>query len=179
MNELNYPVEKIIYTGEQKRKVSIPLGGIGTGCMRLASNGALTGFDLLKKTDDETEKFFPFFAVKAEKDGKTCDVRLLQTDSGITYSFPESDFVVSTPFSEIDFSCDKFPGKIHLTAWNPLIPLNDTDSSIPAALFEYEIENTSPEPIKYTIYGVLNNPFDSGVNKFSNSRNDKIKYITL
>ena len=179
MNELNYPVEKIIYTGEQKRKVSIPLGGIGTGCMRLASNGALTGFDSLKKTDDETEKIFPFFAVKAEKDGKTCDVRLLQTDSGITYSFPESDFVVSTPFSEIDFSCDKFPGKIHLTAWNPLIPLNDTDSSIPAALFEYEIENTSPEPIKYTIYGVLNNPFDSGVNKFSNSRNDKIKYITL
>lgn len=179
MNELNYPIKKIIYTGENKRDISIPLGGIGTGCIRLESNGALTGFDSLNMTDNKSGKCFSFFAVKAEKDGEMCDARLLQTDSDITYSFLESDFVVSTPFSEIDFFHDKFPGKIYLTAWNPLIPLNDTDSSIPAALMEYEVENTSNETIKYTFYGVLRNPFDYSINSFSDSRNDKIKYIKL
>jgi len=206
MNQ-NYPIKKLIYSGEHKREISMPMGGIGTGCIGLASNGSLVDFEIFNRPNKMSNNGFTFFAVKAEKNGKICDIRALQTDAKITHTgfdrmpgtafhsnigygpdrttlggfphFPESDFVASYPFGEIDFSYEKFPGKIHLNAWNPLIPLNDTDSSIPAAFMEYEITNDTDETVDYTFYGILNNPWNFSVNSFSESRNDKIKYIKL
>lgn len=205
MTEYNYPLKKLIYSGENKREISMPMGGIGTGCIGLASNGLLIDFEIFNRPNKMSNNGFTFFAVKAEKDGKICDIRALQTDAKITHTgfdrlpgknffsnigwgpdrttlggfphFPESDFIGSYPFGEIDFAYEKFPGKIHLNAWNPLIPLNDTDSSIPAVFMEYEITNDTSDVIDYTFYGVLNNPFNFSVNGFSESRNEKIKYL--
>lgn len=208
MNDLNLPLKKITYTGNAKREISMPMGGIGTGCIGLASNGSLVDFEIFNRPNKMSSNGLTFFAVKAEKDGKICDIRALQSDAKITHTgfdrmpvngqfysnigfgpdrttlggfphFPESDFIASYPFGETDFEYNKFPGRIHLTAWNPLIPLNDTDSSIPAAFMEYEITNTSDAEIRYTFYGALNNPFTSSVNSFQESRNEKIKYIKL
>lgn len=205
MTEYNYPLKKLIYSGENKREISMPMGGIGTGCIGLASNGLLIDFEIFNRPNKMSNNGFTFFAVKAEKEGKICDIRALQTDAKITHTgfdrmpgnnffsnigwgpdrttlggfphFPESDFIGSYPFGEIDFAYEKFPGKIHLNAWNPLIPLNDTDSSIPAVFMEYEITNDTSDVIDYTFYGVLNNPFNFSVNEFSESRNEKIKYL--
>ncbi len=208
MTEYKYPLKKIVYSGEHKREISMPMGGIGTGCIGLASNGSLVDFEIFNRPNKLSENGFTFFAVKAEKDGNVCDIRALQTDAQITYSgfdrvpnpkasyssigsgldrttlsgfphFSENDFTASYPFGEVDFAHEKFPGKIHLNAWNPLIPLNDTDSSIPAVFMEYEITNNTEETIDYTVYGILNNPFNFSVNKFSETRNEKIKYIKL
>ena len=35
----------------------------------------------------------------------------------------------------------RFPGPVDLTAFNPFIPLNDRDSSIPVAMFEIAFAN--------------------------------------
>lgn len=204
----SYPAKKIVYTGEAKREISMPMGGIGTGCIGLASNGSLIDFEIFNRPNKLSVNGFTFFAVKAEKDGRICDIRALQTDATITHTgfdkmpkensfysnfgwgpdrtslcgfphFPESDFIASYPFGEIDFAYEKFPGKIHLTAWNPLIPLNDTDSSIPAAFMEYTVVNDTDEKIDYTFYGVLTNPYNCSVNTYRETRNDNIKLIHL
>ncbi|WP_441963519.1 GH116 family glycosyl-hydrolase [Paenibacillus sp. TAF43_2] len=56
-------------------------------------------------------------------------------------------------FADIDF-----PGRVALLAFNPLIPLHEDDSSLPAAFFEWEIENTDHEPIVYTLCLSAGNP---------------------
>lgn len=74
--------------------------------------------------------------------------------------FSEVEFQGEYPLADLTFidASGKFPGGIRLRAFNPLIPLNDHDSGIPAAFFEYSITNTTTEPLTYTLAGVLNNP---------------------
>ena len=46
------------------------------------------------------------------------------------------------PLAHLEFACAAFPGAVAMTAFNPFIPLNDRDSSIPAAFFEIRVRNT-------------------------------------
>lgn len=72
--------------------------------------------------------------------------------------FPEVSFRGEFPLAELTFHDDSFPGQVSLTAFNPLIPTNDRDSSIPAAFFEFRITNPTAQPLTYTLVGVLGNP---------------------
>ena len=47
---------------------------------------------------------------------------------------------VEFPFAEL-YLDESFPGSVSMTAFNPFIPLNDRDSSIPA-FFEVRVDNT-------------------------------------
>ncbi|MGN1410345.1 MAG: GH116 family glycosyl hydrolase, partial [Eubacteriales bacterium] len=58
-----------------------------------------------------------------------------------------------------------FPGKVHLTGWNPLIPRDDKNSSIPAAFIEISVTNTTGEAIDYSVAGSLRNSYDKSVNE--------------
>lgn len=60
--------------------------------------------------------------------------------------------------AELTYHDERFPGQVKLSAFNPFIPLNDLDSSIPAAMFEFSITNSTVEPVTYTLAGVLCNP---------------------
>jgi uncharacterized protein (DUF608 family) len=51
-----------------------------------------------------------------------------------------------------------FPGQVELLAFNPFIPLNEFDSGIPAAFFEFEVTNPTQGPLTYQITGTLSNP---------------------
>lgn len=68
------------------------------------------------------------------------------------------DFLSEFPLAELTFQEDAFPGQIRLRAFNLFIPLNDQDSGIPAAFFEFEIANTTSETVTYTLSGILANP---------------------
>ena len=57
-----------------------------------------------------------------------------------------------------------------MTAFSPFIPHNDRDSSMPAALFAFTVENDTDAAIDYTIAATLGNyGCDSGVHDFSQS----------
>ena len=73
--------------------------------------------------------------------------------------FREVVFRGEFPLAELSFRGTRFPGRVNLTALNPFIPLNDKDSGIPAAFFEIQVKNPTKEAIRYTIVGVLSNPF--------------------
>ncbi len=72
--------------------------------------------------------------------------------------FKEAEFKGEFPLAEITFNEIRFPGSVQLRAFNPFIPLNDTDSGLPAAFFEISVTNTSDQPVDYTIAGILRNP---------------------
>ena len=68
------------------------------------------------------------------------------------------EFTGEYPIANLAYLDDDFPGQVKLTAFNPFIPLNDRDSGIPAAFFEFTVENTAAWPLTYTLAATLNNP---------------------
>ena len=66
-----------------------------------------------------------------------------------------------------------------MTAFNPYIPLNDLDSSIPAAFFEIEIQNTTDETVTYTLCLSVQNPLPSGSTVNTYGTQGGIRFIRM
>ncbi len=165
------------YRGHKTKEISFPLGGIGSGSIGLAGNGRLIDWDNFNKPDKGSLNAFTHFAVKAETKGKVVDARVLIGDQFPPYSnsdgnigtgpsrwtmqgfphFRDLEFNGEFPLAAITFNDKTFPARIKETAFNPFIPLNDKDSSIPAAFFSFEIKNTTSREMTYTVSGMLAN----------------------
>ena len=180
----------MIYQGKNAKNISFPLGGIGTGCIGLGGNGELIDFEIYNKPNKSTRQGYTHFAIKAECDEKT-DIKILQGDtcenyigncdrdgwmSGIGYGpkpnslagFPHFKNVIfkgEFPLAKLTFEEENFPAKCTLTAFNPFIPHDDFNSSIPAAMFEWEVENINRKETEFTLAFALQNPNSVSFNK--------------
>lgn len=191
-----------VYEGAQTNAISFPLGGIGSGSIGLAGNGRLVDWEIFNRPNKGSSNGFSHFAIKAERAGRLIDARILQGDVGGPYTgsstaaftglgfgvdrralsgaphFRSHRFVGGYPFASVSLREDEFPGHVTLTAFNPLIPLNDKDSSIPAAFFDIEVENVTDQALTYTVCAVLRNPAPHGaVNTFETAGGTK--YLKL
>ncbi len=174
------------FAGSKTNEIAFPLGGIGAGCISLAGNGRLIDWEIFNRPAKGTWNGLSHFAVRAEQDGKVLDARILNGDLHPPYvgelaqkhysgsgwgpkrenlcgmpHFREHAFEGKYPFAKLTLGGEgTFPGEAALRAFNPLIPSNDRDSSIPAALFEVELTNTTGTAIDYTVIGALANPLE-------------------
>jgi non-lysosomal glucosylceramidase len=180
---LEQPMNRFLYQGNRTNQISFPLGGLGTGCIGLAGNGRLIDWEIFNRPNKGSVNGFSHFAVKAESEGKLLDARVLHGDLKPPYQgemnapqfnsfgwgprreyltgmphFRNIDFLGEFPLAKLTYHHELFPGDVRLRAFNPLIPLNDKDSGIPAALFEFRITNDTENSIDYTLTGVLSNP---------------------
>ncbi|MCG8479596.1 MAG: non-lysosomal glucosylceramidase, partial [Spirochaetales bacterium] len=82
--------------------------------------------------------------------------------------FRRVEFDGRFPIAELSYTDDAFPGFVRQRAFNPFIPGNGDDSSIPGAFFEIEITNTREKPIDYTVALSVGSPFSetSTLNRF-------------
>ena len=182
------------YTGNSLNEISFPLGGIGTGSIGLAGNGRLIDWEIYNRPDKLSLNGYTHIAVRV-RDGEKSYCRVLQGDltkdlmgvynkaglSGFTgygigpnnrmmCGFPHfrgCEFDGEFPVAKLTFADPEFPGKVTLIAFNPLIPLCADDSSIPAAFFEVEYENTGDHEVEFGSVFSLANPFECGKNEFS------------
>lgn len=181
------------YTQGHTANIAFPLGGIGTGSIGLSGRGTLVDWEINNRPNRESINPFTGIAIKAEDAAQVIDWRFLQGDTerdlmgglhsgnhswgygqgpnrgalaGVRH-FSDTVFKSSFPFAGIAFNDARFPGSVEMTAFNPFIPSNDADSSIPAAFFEFAITNSTRKPINYTIAFSLTNPFETwGLNEF-------------
>ena len=172
----------MIYKGKFTKEISFPLGGIGSGSIGLAGNGALRDFEIFNRPSKGSFNGFTNFAVKAVTKGdvfaKILNGDMLDSFSGIygrLYGsgaeqstmcgfphFENHEFNGEFPIAEITFSDRNFPGKVMLRAFNPFIPLDEDNSSIPGAFFEIIYHNTTDEEIEFhTAFSVCNPYTDS------------------
>ncbi|MEE1239481.1 MAG: GH116 family glycosyl hydrolase [Acutalibacteraceae bacterium] len=179
----------MIYKNEQLKEISFPIGGIGTGSIGLAGNGALIDWEIRNRPNKGSTNMFSFFAVKAQyPDGKTV-LKVMQGDQtgelmghyakarycGFGYgpfnwtmcSFPHFKSVKfdgKFPIATLTFEDESFPAQVVLTAFNPFIPLDADNSSIPSAFFKIRI-NSRVDGVKYSVVFSVSNPFGCGKNK--------------
>lgn len=189
------------YRNEKNKEIAFPLGGIGSGCVSLAGNGGLVDWEVQNRPNKGSLNGHTHFAIKAERDGRCMDARILNGDlyqgfigqyqhelghKGFGYGvdskrmagfphFSECEFTGEYPLATLQFgdwtevdAGGRFPGRVSMTAFNPLIPGNSDDSSIPGAFFEIAVENDQPESLRYSVAFSLANLCSAGqVNKFS------------
>ena len=175
------------YEGTKTKEISFPLGGIGSGCIGLAGNGRLIDWEIYNRPNKGSVNGFTHFAVKAERNGQLLDARVLQGDmlapltgahgstmftgygwgpvretmAGVPH-FRDVAFEGTYPFAAVSFADPNFPGTASLQAFNPFIPLNPDDSSLPAAFFDITLTNTDTAPIQYTLAFSVGNPLTRG-----------------
>lgn len=167
---------------EKTKNISFPLGGIGTGCIGLAGNGELIDWEIFNRPQKNTRNGYSHFAIKAIGKEKTV-VKVLHGDTNESYigtrhpdriggfdfgprynsmagfpHFRNVEFDGAFPMANLRYSDEDFPAVLRLCAFNPLIPHDAFHSSLPAAFFEWEIENTSAEDMEYAISFCVQNP---------------------
>lgn len=178
-------MKNTVFTGNSLNEISFPLGGIGSGCIGLAGNGRLIDWEIFNRANKGSTNGYSHFAVKVTRNDELVDARVINGDVNTNLAgalggsfgyglantsmagfphFRNCTFTGEFPIATLDFSDEGFPGTVKLTAWNPLIPLNDKDSSIPAAFFEFAVTNTTNEALEYTLGATLYNPYEQSVN---------------
>lgn len=149
------------YEGEYTKEISMPVGGIGAGCVGLAGNGGFIDWEI-DGPGKGVLNHFTHFAVRAENSSGIV-AKVLQSDhtrdltgsylrdrhahhgfgygpnSGTMAGFPhfaESVFEGNFPWAKVIFTDPAFPGNAALNAWSSFIPMNADDSSLPCAFYE-------------------------------------------
>lgn len=189
------------YTGEYTKEISFPLGGIGTGCVGLAGNGSLVDWEIFNRPAKGGGNGYSFFAVKAIRNGKPITKVIngdLQKDFMGQYQkaqfcgygfgpnaqtmcgfphFSAVEFENDFPIARLKFADEGFPADVKMTAYNPFIPGDEDNSSIPAAFFEIEISNTSDEPCEYQIAFTVKNRNKASLNKIVSHGERKMLFL--
>lgn len=185
------------YKNDFTNRIAFPLGGLGAGSISLAGNGILVDPEINNRPCRESICDVSSFAVRAEKDGKTVDCRMLCGDrtvdlpgtlrgaygqgdilcSGFRH-FDSCEFEAEFPFARVKLADSVFPATAVMEAFNPFIPSNDRDSSIPAAFFDIKLTNTAEESLSFTVILNMTNMLEKcGLNIYGEANG--IKYITL
>jgi uncharacterized protein (DUF608 family) len=163
------------------------LGGIGSGSIGIGGDGRFIDWEIFNKPSKGSLNGYSHFAVKAVSKNRTV-TKILNGDllkdfsgqfsvhnfgmgpSGNTLAgfphFKKVEFEGEFPIARLTFSDEAFPGKVILTAFNPFIPLNEDDSSIPAAFFNIEIINDTDEDVVYYVALSAANPYNNGKNVY-------------
>jgi non-lysosomal glucosylceramidase len=164
------------YDQEHIYKIAMPLGGIGTGTVSLGGRGNLQDFEIMNRpakgyNPGSGRNNSAFFTLYSEIDGKK-DLRLMEgpvpfylfegasgaiaTNHGLP-RFDEVSFEAAYPYGQVNLRTPQVPVNVKIKAFNPLIPGDVANSSIPVAVLDFELTNTSEREISITVCGSMQN----------------------
>jgi uncharacterized protein (DUF608 family) len=141
----------------------MPIGGIATGTIWLDGQSRLRVWQIF---NNHSEPAIPasFFALRAKVGEAAPVVRALQTVAEPGFpALPSLTFEGGYPVARLDYETG-LPLAVSLEAFNPMIPTDTPNSSLPCAIFRYTVRNTGTEPADVTLGGSLQNAvwYDGG-----------------
>ena len=175
-----WPVLKT-YDQEHIDRIAMPIGGIGTGTISLSGYGALVDWEIMSRPAKGFNPKYagvavinraPFFSIYLKEEGKEAQALLLEGpapehfDEGFYGSkapnhglprFAEATFQTAYPFGQVLLKDKDLPVEVTVGAFNPLVPGNTDDSSLPIAVLSYKVKNTSSKPITISLAGNIPN----------------------
>ncbi len=164
------------YDQDHTYRIALPIGGIGTGTVSLGGRGNLQDWEIMNRpakgyNPASGRNNSPFFILYTEIDGKK-DTRLLEgplpfflyegssgsiaTNHGMP-RFSENTFDAAYPFGQVNLTTAQIPLDVKIKSFNPLIPADIDKSSIPIAVLDYVLTNTSDKEISFSICGTMQN----------------------
>lgn len=177
----DWPVFKT-YDQDHIQKIKMPVGGLGTGTISLTGRGALEDWEIMNRPAKgfnptlenwgPVKEKGPFFAIFIEDEDGNKQTRLLEgLPDESTYEgalgatsnnhglarFRNTSFKTAYPFGQVVLSDDALPVEVVVGAFNPLIPGNIDDSSIPMVILNYTVKNTSDKDITISLAGTIQN----------------------
>lgn len=169
------------YRGRKLSQIAFPLGGIGTGSVSLSGTGALVDWEIFNRPNVGSTLPYTFFTLWAQAEGQTPVCRVVQgppqppfsgsgpgtyrgfgfgvnrdTGAGLPH-FRESVFHGEYPLAWIDLCDPAMPVHVTLEAYNPFIPLNADDSSLPVAIFHVKLHNPGRADVRISLAANLYN----------------------
>jgi uncharacterized protein (DUF608 family) len=160
-------------SGQQLAEVAFPLGGIGTGTVSLGGQGQLRDWEIFNRPAKGRILPFSFVALWTKAEGGDGSTRVVEgpplppfrgwngfkreSGQGLPH-FRNARFTGNYPLAHIDFEDDSLPVSVQLDAFNPFIPLNVDDSSLPVAIFNYRVTNRLQKPVQFALAFSLMNP---------------------
>ena len=151
------------YEGAFLNRVAFPIGGIGTGMFCIEGTGAISHMSIRHRPEIFHEPgMFAAITIKGEQtkakvlEGPVPEWKLFgqrgtgNGAAGTTFGLPRfknASFKTRFPFADITLDDPKFPLKVNITAWNPFIPNDPDNSSLPVGGIEYTFTNTSASSV--------------------------------
>jgi non-lysosomal glucosylceramidase len=149
---LQAPAPPTRYLSHKHTDARLHLGGIGTGNFEIGADGQLTTWQLFNTLRDG---HVPFYFLAKAGDA----TRLLQTQGGPGWPrVKQIEMTGEYPVARLRFLDEDLPVKLELTAFTPFAPLDPDLSSIPAAVFNFRIENPGKETQEIALAGLIQNP---------------------
>jgi uncharacterized protein (DUF608 family) len=166
--DLKTPRQNIInYTGDSLRNIAVPLGGIGTGDILIGGRGNIQALEIFNRAaQDGNLPYMTFFSLWCQEENKQPVSRILEArlsdNSPGPYGierrqlaglprFEQATFSCKYPFINIRLSDPEIPLKIEGEFFNPLIPLDVDNSSLPIVQFTWKVVNTSTSHVSLSI----------------------------
>lgn len=146
------------YSGPQRNRIRLPLGGIGTGCISVDGRGRLVDVEIANEPAYGYTPQRLFAALRVAGDDGHVDTRLLEGElfdheyEGAHGSptpqhglprFRECTFAASYPFARIDLADPAVPLAVAIEAVNPMIPGDADASGHPALRYRVRLANTT------------------------------------
>ncbi len=161
------------YRGEKLREIAFPLGGIGTGTVSLGGFGNLRDWEIFNRPNKGGILPFTFAALRLDGGGlKKPLIRVVERqplppfngESGVPREtalglprFRDAVFTGAYPFAHVAFRDAKLPVTVELEAFNPMVPLDTNDSSLPVAILSYRVTSRAASPLTAVLaFSILN-----------------------
>lgn len=147
-----------VYRGEELKYIGMPIGGLCSGQLYLGGDGKLWLWDIfnIPRATGGANYAKPLipaspidqgFSIKVDGTCRTLDKQ----------GFREVSFRGEYPFGLIEYRDQSCPVGISLEAFSPFIPLNVTDSSLPATAMRFTLKNHGTALAKIEFGGWLEN----------------------
>ena len=150
--------EPEILRGSELKFVGMPVGGLCAGQLYLGGDGRLWHWDIFNQphatgSEHYAKPLDPGFALEQgfalRFGGKTVAL----DRSG----FSDVSFRGEYPIGRVKYRDAAVPLGVTLEAFSPFIPLNTDDSSLPATVMQFTLENTSATLVEVALVGTLEN----------------------
>jgi non-lysosomal glucosylceramidase len=156
-----------VYRGEELTCIGMPIGGLCAGQLYLRGDGTLADWHIFNHEhftgygENSYRTYTPpaplqqGFGLWLQRKGGQPIYRPLDR-----LGFPAAEFVGEYPLGKVRYvpaASETLPVEVSLEAFSPFIPLNASDSGLPATVMRFRVHNASPEAVEVGIAGWLEN----------------------
>jgi uncharacterized protein (DUF608 family) len=177
-----------VFSGGDLLQISMPMGGLGAGCVGFNGVGGLQDFSIRNRPERTgiqdghgfTQAAFALLRVGVDEpvtrlvEGPFPPEKIYQQGlkaQGLREGgheglprFESCRFLGSYPFGRVELKDPFIPLEVSIEAFNPFVPGDATASGLPCAILDYHFANQKSEPITFEFSYHLSHPvFPDGV----------------